>query len=101
MTSRGKAPLLSAQELHRTILTVLQSHKMTPAPVERSSTLSGDLALDSVALMEIIATLEDELRISIPDEELMELRTVGDVLDHVQERMRRLNRLTEDTHEAP
>jgi acyl carrier protein len=37
------------------------------------------LGIDSVAMMEIIGVLEDDLDIKIPDEKLATLQTVGDI----------------------
>ncbi len=41
--------------------------------------LVEDLGLDSLSLMEIVVLAEDVLKISVSNEELMKLRTVGDV----------------------
>lgn len=41
--------------------------------------LVEDLGLDSLSLMEIVVMAEDVLNISVSNEELMRLRTVGDV----------------------
>lgn len=37
------------------------------------------LGIDSVSMMEIIGVMEDELDVSIPDEKLARLQTVGDI----------------------
>lgn len=41
--------------------------------------LGEDLGLDSLSLMEIAIRLEDVLQISIPDDELRDVRTLGQV----------------------
>lgn len=43
------------------------------------------LGIDSVAMMEIIGVIEDELDIVIPDEKLATLQTVGDIERVVKE----------------
>lgn len=40
----------------------------------------GDLSLDSVALIEMIGALEEELGVSFPEEELARAEEVGDVV---------------------
>jgi acyl carrier protein len=39
----------------------------------------ADLGIDSIGMMEIVGEVEDELDITIPDEKLSQLRTVGDI----------------------
>jgi acyl carrier protein len=39
----------------------------------------GDLGLDSVALMELLSSLEEKMNKTISDRELSELRTFGDL----------------------
>lgn len=41
--------------------------------------LVEDLGFDSLTLMEIVLLLEDALRVSVSNEELLALRTIGDV----------------------
>ena len=46
-----------------------------------------DLGIDSLAMMQIIGEMETELEIMIPDEDLVELVTVGDLCKKVSERL--------------
>ena len=46
--------------------------------IQRETSVSS-LGIDSVSMMEIVGCLEDELDITIPDEKLAQLRTVGDI----------------------
>lgn len=46
-----------------------------------------DLGIDSLAMMEIIGQMETDLGIMIPDEDLVELVTVGDLCRKVGERL--------------
>lgn len=45
--------------------------------------LERDLAVDSLALLEVVETLQERLAISIPDEVTARVRTVGDLQDAV------------------
>ncbi|ACU38687.1 acyl carrier protein [Actinosynnema pretiosum subsp. pretiosum] len=47
---------------------------------------ADDLDIDSLGMVEISATVEDSLGVSIPDEELAELATVGALVDYVSAR---------------
>ena len=65
--------------------TVLEVAKAAEAVLERevavtaSSDISRDLAVDSLALMNIVMELEDRFDISIPIDHLSEVQTVGDL----------------------
>lgn len=39
-----------------------------------------DLGIDSIELVDIVVTMEDELGVEFEDEELMELKTVADLV---------------------
>jgi 8-amino-7-oxononanoate synthase len=52
-----------------------------------SATRISELGLDSVAIMELIGILEENLSIHIKDEEISELRCVGDLLNLIRDRL--------------
>ena len=39
----------------------------------------GDLGVDSLSLMQIVGILEDQLGVTLADEEISRIRTVGDI----------------------
>ena len=43
-----------------------------------------DLGADSLDIVEMFMTLEEEFEISIPDEKVIELKTVKNVIDYVK-----------------
>ncbi len=47
----------------------------------------SDLGIDSLSVMQIIGELETELGIMIPDEDLVEIVTVGDLCKKVESRL--------------
>ncbi len=47
-----------------------------------------DLGIDSFTLSEIACAVEDEFDIEIPDQKVHELKTVGDVVNFLQEIMK-------------
>jgi acyl carrier protein len=51
------------------------------------SSVISELAIDSLGILEIIGSLERQLRIQIPDESLSGVQTVGDLLDEVERRL--------------
>lgn len=51
--------------------------------IEMSSNFIDDLNADSLDIVELIMTLEQEFNLSIPDEEAERIRTVGDAVDFI------------------
>lgn len=49
--------------------------------------LEEDLEADSLDLVELAMAIEEELKLEIPDEELDGIRTVGDAVDFVFEKV--------------
>ena len=66
--------------------------EIDPEGIHESSSFSEDLNADSLALIELVEALEEELAereegFRIEDEDLEELRTVRDAVDYVTERV--------------
>ena len=47
--------------------------------------LGEDLNADSLDIVEMLMALEDEFGVDIPDEEIEKMKTVGDVVNYIQE----------------
>ena len=47
----------------------------------------GSLGIDSLSMMQIVGEMEQRLEIMIPDEDLVQLKTVGDLLRVVEKRL--------------
>jgi len=56
--------------------------------VKRESVIT-ELGIDSLSMMQIVGEMETELGIMIPDEDLVELITVGDLCAKVEQRVER------------
>lgn len=52
--------------------------------VQENSRIIEDLGADSLDMVEMLMTLEDEFGISISDEEAMELKTVADIVAKIE-----------------
>ncbi len=52
--------------------------------IKESDRLREDLGLDSLQSLELLSVVSEELRINLPMEDAMELRTVGDACDFVE-----------------
>lgn len=52
--------------------------------ITSDANILDDLGADSLDVVELMLTLEDEFDIEVPDEELEGMRTIGDVERYVQ-----------------
>ena len=43
-----------------------------------------EMDIDSLDLLEIVTSIEDEFQIEIPDEAMSEIKTAGDAIDYVE-----------------
>ena len=55
--------------------------KVDPAKVTEEATFAEDLEADSLDVVELVMALEEKLDISIPEEELEGIKTVGEALN--------------------
>lgn len=56
-----------------------------PDEINEETDFIDDLDADSVDIVSLIMALEDEFEIEFDDEELKSIRTVGDVIDRLNE----------------
>ena len=52
-----------------------------------STDIMKDLGADSIDLMELLMTMEEELGITVPDEKIQTLKSVGDLVNYVEQNM--------------
>jgi acyl carrier protein len=66
-----------------TIIRLTEQFNRKTAPVKASTTFAGDLELDSLTVMDLVAAIEDEFDIILPLNMLPDLETVQQVSDAV------------------
>ncbi|MDD3692869.1 MAG: acyl carrier protein [Oscillospiraceae bacterium] len=49
--------------------------------------IADDLGADSLDVVDMLMSLEDEFDVEIPDEEIEKMQTVGDVVTYIEENM--------------
>lgn len=59
--------------------------ELNASDVTAEKSFIEDLDIDSLAMVEISTQVEDELSITIPDDKLYEMKTVGDFNDFIAE----------------
>ncbi len=55
-----------------------------PEGITMESNLMDDLDLDSLDAVEIVMALEDEYSLSMPDDDIAQFKTVGDIVEYVE-----------------
>ena len=58
--------------------------KADPATITRETRLVEDLKADSANVMVMIMDLEDKFGILVEDDQIMKMKTVGDVVDYIE-----------------
>ena len=58
--------------------------KVDPSTITRESRLIDDLKADSANIMVMIMDLEDQFGITVEDDQIMRMKTVGDVVDYIE-----------------
>ena len=66
---------------------ILDELQVDEAKVTEEATFESDLGADSLDAIELITGIEDEFGVSIPDEEAMQLRTVGAIVDFLEKNL--------------
>ena len=61
-----------------------QQFEMDPEEITMETNLIDDLGADSLDVVELIMSLEDEFGVSIADEDAAQLYTVGRIVDYLE-----------------
>ncbi len=62
---------------------IVDQLKVDPAQVTPEARLMEDLKADSANIMVMIMDLEDQFGITVEDDQIMKLKTVGDVVNYI------------------
>ncbi len=60
---------------------------VSPDDVEAGKTFTDDLGADSLAIVELVLALEEKFDVKIPDDEVDQIRTVGDAISYIKARL--------------
>ncbi len=76
---------LPDDKVFHSIVKILEEMVPPETEIGLNTDLGGDLSIDSLKSMEILAKLEDEFDITIPINVLSEVRTVEDLVRQIKE----------------
>ena len=76
---------MSVEEIYKTMSSlVAEQFAMEPAEISMDTSCEEDLGADSVDLVELVMSMEDEFEVGeIQEEELGGLKTVGDAVNYI------------------
>jgi acyl carrier protein len=74
---------------------IIRGHTDATVALTDRTELVGDLGIDSLGVMEVVAELEDRFGMTIADSELREVVTLGDVVKAIESRLSQSGRLVE------
>ena len=60
----------------------VEEEKITP-----EASITEDLGADSLDVVDLIMSLEESFSIEIPDEDIENIKTVGDIVKYIEERI--------------
>ena len=66
---------------------IAEQLSVDPEEITPDTSVADDLGADSLDLVEVVVALEDELDVTIEDEELQTIKTVGDAYDLIRSKM--------------
>jgi acyl carrier protein len=69
------------------VQSVILEHTDATGDLTESTELVGDLGIDSLGVMEVVAEIEDKFEMTIADAELRDVTTLGDVVKAIEGRL--------------
>ncbi|MBR5922302.1 MAG: acyl carrier protein [Clostridia bacterium] len=71
------------------IKTILSEQlEVNPDIITMDTNIADELGADSLDVVELLMAIEEEFEVEIPDEEIESLKTVGSVVDYIQDHMK-------------
>ena len=61
--------------------------EVNPDIITMDTNIADELGADSLDVVELLMSIEDEFDVEIPDEKIESLKTVGSVVDYIQDHM--------------
>lgn len=73
------------EKIKEKVTEIIANQLSVPADkIKESTNIAEELGADSLDLVEILMSLEDEFGISIPDEAIPNIKTIGDIVAFIE-----------------
>jgi acyl carrier protein len=77
--------MASKTDIQSDLATIVEEIAGVPAAdVQPDKEFIADLDVDSLSMVEIVVAAEEKFGVRIPDDEVKNLRTVGDAVDYIE-----------------
>ncbi len=63
---------------------ISETLEIDPADLKDDTDLAHDLGIESIDLVDLVTAFEDKYNFEIPDNELKNLQTVGDIVKYIE-----------------
>lgn len=73
--------------LERLTRVIVQELGVTPEQIVSEASFRDDLGATSVKIFDLILAMEDEFGIEVPDEDAIQITTVGDAVEYLEKRL--------------
>ena len=84
-SEREDATLASTQEIQAGLGEILEEVAgVAPADATPEKSFTDDLDVDSLSMVEVVVAAEEKFGVSIPDDEVKNLKTVGDAVAFIE-----------------
>ena len=78
----------SAAEIEAKVVEIVaEQMSVTKSEITHNTSFVNDLNADSLDTVELVMELEDEFDLTIPDEEAEKLKTVGEAIDYIKNKL--------------
>ena len=77
---------MAAETLERVTKVVIKELNAKPEEVTEVASFQEDLGADSLDVVELVMAFEEEFSIDIPDDDVTNLKTVGDAVKYIDGR---------------
>ena len=64
---------------------ICEQFDLEPDQVTENTLLKEDLDADTLDLVDLVMSFEDEFQIEVPEEEVRNIKTVGDIVKYIEE----------------
>ena len=64
---------------------IIEEFEIEEELITMTTSLTDELEIDSLDLVDLVMTVEDEFSIELPDEALEGMKTIGDLVKYIEE----------------
>lgn len=81
--------MTAAKSIEEQVIEIVREQlDVKPEDIGPDKTFTDDLGADSLAIVELVLALEENFNIKIPDEEVENIKTVGDAIRYIRARQK-------------